>query len=150
MQQVVLPADVPHSAVRIVEVGPRDGLQNIKSIVPTKTKIELIERLSRTGLQTIEATSFVSPRWIPQLADGTAVMQAISSLMQGQISYPVLVPNVKGLTAAANVGVREIGVFISASEGFSRNNINCSIAESLKRVQEVVTRALSEGIRVRA
>lgn len=150
MQQVVLPAEAPHSAVRIVEVGPRDGLQNIKTIVPTKTKIELIERLSRTGLQTIEATSFVSPRWIPQLADGTAVMQAISNLMQGQISYPVLVPNVKGLTAAANVGVREIGVFISASEGFSRNNINCSIAESLERVQEVVARALPEGIRVRA
>lgn len=142
---------MPPPAVRIVEVGPRDGLQNIKTVVPTDVKIELIQRLSRTGLQTIEATSFVSPKWIPQLADATNVMKAIQTLVQKRsTAYPVLVPNIKGLEAAVAAGVLEIGVFISATEGFSRKNINCSIAESLERVRLVADKALPRGIRLRA
>jgi hydroxymethylglutaryl-CoA lyase len=142
----------PPAAVRIVEVGPRDGLQNIKNIVPTGVKAELIKRLANTGLQVIEATSFVSPKWIPQLADSRDVMQAIGSIALSKsapISFPVLVPNVKGLEAAAKAGVKDIGVFVSAAEGFSRKNINCSIEESLARVSEVTKIALSMGIRVR-
>jgi hydroxymethylglutaryl-CoA lyase len=138
------------NAVRIVEVGPRDGLQNITSTVLTSVKIELIQRLSSTGLQVIEATSFVSPKWIPQLADAREVTRAILPLVQGgAVAYPVLVPNLAGLEAAVDAGVREIGVFISAAEGFSRKNINCSIAESLERVRRVTERALPLGIRVR-
>ncbi|CAC9890228.1 unnamed protein product, partial [Aureobasidium pullulans] len=138
------------NAVRIVEVGPRDGLQNIKDVVPTATKIELIRRLAQTGLRTIEATSFVSPKWVPQLSDARDVMESMrSSVVQGDVSYPVLVPNMKGLEAAMALGVQEIGIFLSATDGFSRNNINCSVEESLVRARAVVDKARGQGIRVR-
>jgi len=138
------------SAVRIVEVGPRDGLQNIKDVVPTATKIELIRRLAQTGLRTIEATSFVSPKWVPQLSDARDVMESMrSSVVQGDVSYPVLVPNMKGLEAAMALGVQEIGIFLSATDGFSGNNINCSVEESLVRARAVVDKARDQGIRVR-
>ncbi|KAN0091871.1 3-hydroxy-3-methylglutaryl-coenzyme A lyase/3-methylglutaconyl-coenzyme A hydratase [Hyaloscypha variabilis] len=138
--------------VKIVEVGPRDGLQNISQLVPTGTKVELIRRLSRTGLSKIEATSFVSPKWIPQLADGDMVLKAIQSLIaspQNNIGYPVLVPNVKGLEKAVQNGAREVAVFVSATESFSQKNINCSVAVSLVRVRLVTERARALGIKVR-
>src|SRR5690625_3994465 len=135
------------AAVRIVEVGPRDGLQNEKAIVPAATKIELINRLSATGLKTIEATSFVSPRWVPQLADAAAVFAAIER--RPGVAYPVLVPNAKGYERARAVGVEEIAVFTAASEAFNRANINASIEESLARFEPVVSRARADGVRVR-
>lgn len=136
--------------VRIVEVGPRDGLQNIKTVIPTSIKIELIKRLASCGNSIIEATSFVSPKWVPQLADGAQVLNGIQNLMKdGKINFPVLVPNTKGLESAIKSGVKETAVFISASEGFSQKNINCSVAESLRRVQKVVTAANQAGVRVR-
>ncbi|OQV08556.1 hypothetical protein CLAIMM_12809 [Cladophialophora immunda] len=140
-------------AVRIVEVGPRDGLQAIEEIVPTEIKIELIERLSKTGLRYIEATSFAPWRWIPQLADHRAVMQTIKEIQNtagASITYSVLVPNVKGFLAAAEAGAREVGVFVSATESFSRNNSNCSVKEGLERAREIANRARSRGIHVRA
>ncbi|MGH8041157.1 MAG: hydroxymethylglutaryl-CoA lyase, partial [Rudaea sp.] len=115
--------------VRIVEVGARDGLQNEKTIVPTPVKIELIDRLSSTGLQTIEATSFVSPKWVPQLADATDVYAAIRK--RPGVRYPVLVPNLQGYERARAVGAAEIAVFTAASEAFNRKNINASIDESI-------------------
>jgi hydroxymethylglutaryl-CoA lyase len=133
--------------IRIVEVGPRDGLQNEKAIVPTPTKIELIDRLSATGLRTIEATSFVSPKWIPQLADATDVYTAIHK--QPGVRYPVLVPNLQGYERARAVGVAEIAVFTAASEAFNRKNINASIAESLERFAPVIARAQADGVAVR-
>ena len=136
------------AAVKIVEVGPRDGLQNIDKILPTKLKIKLIKRLSRTGLQVIESTSFVSPKWVPQLADGAEVISAIDT--NSDIKYPVLVPNLKGLEAAIRSGAKDVGVFVSVTEGFSQKNQNCSVAEALRRAKEVTTRALSLGISVRA
>ncbi len=136
--------------VKIVEVGPRDGLQNIQQVIPTELKVQLIQRLATTGLSTIEATSFVSPKWIPQLADGRAVLQKIKPLMQNStMKYPVLVPNVTGLDAAIDAGAKEVAVFVSATEGFSRKNTNCTIAESLDRVRAVANRAKSIGIPVR-
>ena len=135
------------AAVRIVEVGPRDGLQNEKAIVPAATKIELINRLSATGLKTIEATSFVSPRWVPQLADAAEVFAAIER--RPGVAYPVLVPNEKGYERARAVGVEEIAVFTAASEAFNRTNINASIDESLARFEPVVSRARADGVRVR-
>ncbi|OIW20983.1 hypothetical protein TanjilG_26747 [Lupinus angustifolius] len=127
--------------VKIVEVGPRDGLQNEKNIVPTSVKIELIHRLASSGLSVIEATSFVSPKWIPQLADAKDVMKAVQNL--DGIRLPVLTPNLKGFDAAVAAGAREIAVFASASESFSKSNINCSIEESLARYR-AVTRAANE------
>ncbi len=136
--------------VKIVEVGPRDGLQNIQQVIPTELKVQLIQRLATTGLSTIEATSFVSPKWIPQLADGRAVLQKIKPLMQNStINYPVLVPNVTGLDAAIDAGAKEVAVFVSATEGFSMKNTNCTIAESLDRVRAVANKAKSIGIPVR-
>ena len=133
--------------VRIVEVGPRDGLQNEKQIVPTEIKIEFIRRLAETGLKTIEATAFVSPRWGPQMADHAEVLRA---LPQGQgISYPVLVPNLRGFEAAVEAGATEVAVFAAASETFSQRNINCSIDESLERFSPVFASARAAGIRVR-
>lgn len=137
--------------VKIVEVGPRDGLQNIKEILPTALKVALIKRLSHTGLKTIEATSFVSPQWVPQLADAKEVMKGISMFPPDRtISYPVLVPNLKGFQAALSVGVKEIGLFLSASQGFSQKNINCSIEESLQRAHVVVRAARHHDVRIRA
>ncbi|MGQ4659644.1 hydroxymethylglutaryl-CoA lyase [Lysobacter sp. F6437] len=135
------------SHVRIVEVGPRDGLQNEKTLVDTADKIELIDRLSATGLQSIEATSFVSPKWVPQLADAAEVFAGIAR--HPDVHYPVLVPNEKGYERAREVGVEEIAVFTAASEAFNRKNINASIDESLARFAPVLARAKADGVRVR-
>lgn len=133
--------------VKIVEVGPRDGLQNEPTVVPTSTKINLINKLSETGLKTIEATSFVSAKWVPQMADNQEVLKGIN--LESEISYPVLVPNLKGLEHAIASGAKEIAIFGSASEAFSRKNINCSIAESIQRFSSVVEQAKLQGIKVR-
>jgi len=133
--------------VRIVEVGPRDGLQNEKQTVPTETKIEFIRRLADAGLTTIEATAFVSPRWVPQMADHAEVLRA---LKQGQgITYPVLIPNLRGFEEAAAAGATEVAVFAAASETFSQRNINCSIAESLERFEPIFAAARAENVAVR-
>ncbi|HJR10199.1 MAG TPA: hydroxymethylglutaryl-CoA lyase [Rhodanobacteraceae bacterium] len=133
--------------VRIVEVGARDGLQNEKTIIPTATKIELIDRLSACGLQTIEATSFVSPKWVPQLADAEEVYAGISR--KPGVDYPALVPNMRGYDRARAAGVTSIAVFTAASEAFNQKNINASIDESIERFRPVLERARSEGVRVR-
>lgn len=135
------------ASVRIVEVGARDGLQNEKTIVPTATKIELIDRLSATGLQTIEATSFVSPKWIPQLADAAEVFAAIEK--RPGVAYPVLVPNLQGYERARAVGAKEVAVFTAASEAFNRKNINATIDESIDRFMPVIERARADGVKVR-
>ena len=133
--------------VRIVEVSPRDGLQNESTPVPTTVKIELIDRLAACGLPVIEATSFVSPKWVPQLADGAEVLAGIHR--RAGVRYPVLVPNLKGYEAARAAGADEIAVFTAASEAFNRKNINASIDESLERYLPVLERARAEGVRVR-
>jgi hydroxymethylglutaryl-CoA lyase len=133
--------------VRIVEVGPRDGLQNEKTLVPAADKIALIDRLSATGLRSIEATSFVSPKWVPQLADATEVYTGIAK--RPGVRYPVLVPNEQGYERARAVGVDEIAVFTAASEAFNRKNINASIEESLQRFAPVIERAKADGVAVR-
>jgi hydroxymethylglutaryl-CoA lyase len=133
--------------VRIVEVGPRDGLQNESAIVPLDAKIELVDRLSAAGLATIEAGSFVSPKWVPQMADSAAVYAGMSR--KPATSYPALVPNLKGLDAAIEAGVEEIAIFVSASEGFSLKNIAATRAESLSRLEPVAARALAAGLPVR-
>ncbi len=133
--------------VKLVEVGPRDGLQNETQTIPASTKVAFIDRLSSTGLSVIEATSFVSPKAIPQLADAEEVFARINR--HPGVAYPVLVPNEKGLERALDAGVREIAVFTAASETFTRKNINCSIAESLTRFEPVVKRARDEGMWVR-
>jgi hydroxymethylglutaryl-CoA lyase len=133
--------------VRIVEVGPRDGLQNEKGEVPTAVKLELIERLADAGLSAVEATAFVSPKWIPQMADHSEVLERIRR--KPGVSYPVLTPNLKGFEAARAAGATEVAVFGAASEAFSRKNINCSIAESLERFRPVLDAAMAAGIRVR-
>jgi hydroxymethylglutaryl-CoA lyase len=137
----------PPPEVRIVEVGPRDGLQNEATLVPTAAKIELIDRLSATGLQTIEATSFVSPKWVPQLADAPEVYAGIAR--RPGLAYPVLVPNETGYERARAAGVEEIAVFTAASEAFNRRNINAGIEESLQRFAPVLARARADGVRVR-
>ena len=133
--------------VRLVEVGPRDGLQNEKAIISTADKIELIDRLSLTGLRSIEATSFVSPKWIPQLADAAEVFSAIQRAPG--VSYPVLVPNEKGYERAHAVGAQEVAVFTAASEAFNLKNINAGIDESIERFRPVLERAKVDGIKVR-
>ena len=133
--------------VRIVEVGPRDGLQNEKTIIPAAAKIELIDRLSRTGLRTIEATSFVSPKWVPQLADAEEVFRGIEK--REGVSYPVLVPNEQGYLRARAAGATEVVVFTAASEAFTRRNINASVGESLQRFAPVFERARADGVKVR-
>ncbi|MEE6484415.1 hypothetical protein FKM82_013862 [Ascaphus truei] len=133
--------------VKIVEVGPRDGLQNEKTIVPTEVKIRLINMLSEAGLRAIEATSFVSPKWVPQMADQMSVMQGIQRFPN--ISYPVLTPNLTGFQAAVACGAKEVAIFGAASELFSKKNINCSIEESLQRFQSVAAAAKEANIPVR-
>jgi hydroxymethylglutaryl-CoA lyase len=133
--------------VRIVEVGPRDGLQNEKQVVATATKLELIRRLAAAGLRDIEATSFVSPKWVPQMADHAEIMKGLSR--DAGVAYSVLTPNLKGFESAIAAGAREVAVFASASEGFSRKNINCSIAESIDRFVPVLEAARSIGVKVR-
>ena len=135
------------AAVRIVEVGPRDGLQNEKSQIATADKIALIDRLSATGLRSIEATSFVSPKWVPQLADAAEDFAGIAR--RPGVHYPVLVPNDQGYERARAVGVEEIAVFTAASEAFNRTNINASIDESLARFAPVMARARADGVAVR-
>ena len=135
------------SHVRIVEVGPRDGLQNEKTLVSTADKIALIDRLSATGLQTIEATAFVSPKWVPQMADAAEVFAGITR--KPGVHYPVLVPNEQGYERARSVGVEEVAVFTAASEAFNRKNINASIEESLERFAPVLARAKADGVKVR-
>ncbi|MDG4596476.1 MAG: hydroxymethylglutaryl-CoA lyase [Candidatus Contendobacter sp.] len=133
--------------VKIVEVGPRDGLQNEREIVPTPVKLALIDRLADAGLKIIEAGAFVSPKWVPQMADSAAVLAGIHR--RPGVSYPVLVPNPQGLEAALAAGATEIAVFGAASETFSRRNINCSIAESLDRFRPVVELARQHGVKAR-
>lgn len=135
------------SFVRIVEVGPRDGLQNEKTHIATADKIALIDRLSATGLRSIEATSFVSPKWVPQLADAAEVFAGIAR--KPEVRYPVLVPNEQGYERARAVGVEEIAVFTAASEAFNLKNINASIDESLQRFAPVMQRAGADGVAVR-
>jgi len=133
--------------VRLVEVGPRDGLQNEKAMVPTDVKVELIDRLTAAGFAAIEATSFVSARWVPQMSDGAQVMQRIHR--KPGVRYPVLTPNMKGFEAALAAGADEVAVFVAASESFSRRNINCSIAESLERAEPIFAAAREHRIPVR-
>ena len=147
-------ASVPRSAsttandhVRIVEVGPRDGLQNEKAMISTADKIALVERLAATGLTTVEATAFVSPKWVPQMADAAEVYAGIAR--RDGVRYPVLVPNLQGYERARSVGVSEIAVFGAASEAFSKANINATIAESFERFAPVLDAAKRDGVAVR-
>ncbi|MCS3846382.1 hydroxymethylglutaryl-CoA lyase [Xanthomonas campestris pv. raphani] len=133
--------------VRIVEVGPRDGLQNEANPIATADKIALINQLSATGLRTIEATSFVSPRWVPQLADAAEVFAGITR--QPGIAYPVLVPNLQGYARAHAAGAQEVAVFTAASETFNRTNTNAGIDESIERFRPILAQAAQDGVRVR-
>jgi isopropylmalate/homocitrate/citramalate synthase len=143
--------------VRIVEVGPRDGLQNEPQTVPTAVKLEFIGLLGDAGLKTIEATAFVSPKWVPQMADHEELMRALArppavgptASLRSAMNYPVLVPNLRGYEAAVEAGATEVAVFAAASETFSQRNINCSIAESLERFAPVFEAAKAAGVRVR-
>jgi hydroxymethylglutaryl-CoA lyase len=139
---MALPADV-----RIVEVGPRDGLQNEAADIGTARKIELIDRLSKTGLRSIEATAFVSPKWVPQMADAAEVLAGIARAPG--VSYPVLVPNEAGYERALAAGAREVAVFTAASEAFNLKNTNATIEQSLARFAPVLARARADGVRVR-
>jgi isopropylmalate/homocitrate/citramalate synthase len=141
------PAALP-SRVRLVEVGPRDGLQNEAQPVPTEVKVALIDRLTEAGFPAIEATAFVSPKWVPQMADAAAVMARIRR--RDGVRYPVLTPNLQGFEAAMAASADEVAVFVAASEAFSRRNINCTIAESLERAKPVFGAAAGRGVRVRA
>ena len=133
--------------VRIVEVGPRDGLQNEKQSIATAIKLELIDRLAAAGLRNIEATSFVSPKWVPQMADHAEVMRGLQR--RPGVSYPVLTPNLQGFEAAMAAGATEVAVFAAASEGFSQKNINCSVDESINRFVPVLEAAKRLGVKVR-
>ena len=133
--------------VRIVDVSPRDGLQNEKAVVATAVKVELVDRLTDAGLQAVEAGSFVSPKWVPQMADSAEVMARIRR--KPGVAYPVLVPNLKGLEAAIAAGATEVAGFAAATEAFSRRNTNCTIAQSMQRQAEVCEAALKAGLRVR-
>jgi hydroxymethylglutaryl-CoA lyase len=135
------------NSVKIVEVGPRDGLQNEPGEVPTEVKLELIERLAAAGLTSVEATAFVSPKWVPQMADHTEVLERLRRMPD--VSYPVLTPNLKGFEAARAAGATEVAIFGAASEAFSRRNINCSIAESLERFRPVAEAATKNNVKVR-
>jgi isopropylmalate/homocitrate/citramalate synthase len=134
-------------AVRLVEVGPRDGLQNEKDMVPTDAKVALIDALAEAGFPAIEATAFVSHKWVPQMADAADVMRRIHR--KPGTRYPVLTPNIKGFDAALAAQADEVAVFVAASETFSRRNINCSIEESMERARPIFAAAASHGIRVR-
>ncbi|GED21985.1 hydroxymethylglutaryl-CoA lyase [Halomonas halmophila] len=133
--------------VRLVDVAPRDGLQNEPDAIATDTKLELIDRLANAGLRHIEAASFVSPKWVPQMADHREVMTRLQR--RPGVTYSALTPNLKGLENALECGVDEVAVFGAASEAFSKKNINCTIAESLERFTPVLERAQQAGIRVR-
>jgi hydroxymethylglutaryl-CoA lyase len=138
------------TTVRIVEMGPRDGLQNEREAVPTATKLALIRRLAAAGLRDIEATAFVSPKWVPQMADHAELMAELRTLdgVAG-VNFPVLTPNMQGFEAAVAAGAREVAVFAAASESFSKKNINCSIADSIERFAPIFDAARPLGVRVR-
>ncbi len=137
--------------VRIVEVGPRDGLQNETQVIPTAVKLELIGLLAQAGLRNIEATAFVSPRWVPQMADHAELLGALHSGPHAETArYPVLTPNLRGYESARRAGAREVAVFAAASEAFSQKNINCSIAQSLQRFEPLMAAAQADGVAVRA
>ena len=136
------------TAVKIVEVSARDGLQNEKQFLETALKIEFINRLSAAGFQNIEAASFVSPKWVPQMADGAQVMAGITR--RADTIYSALTPNLRGFEAALAAGAHEVVIFGAASESFSQKNINCSIAESIDRFAPVAQAALDAGLRLRA
>jgi hydroxymethylglutaryl-CoA lyase len=133
--------------IRIVEMGPRDGLQNEKQVVPLAVKLELIDRLADAGLREIEATSFVSPKWVPQMGDHAELMRTLPR--RAGVSYPVLTPNLQGFEAAVAAGADHVAVFAAASEAFSKKNINCSIAESIDRFLSVMAAARDAGVKVR-
>ncbi len=135
------------SRVRIVEVGPRDGLQNEPKTVPVEVKVGLVERLAEAGVRVIESGSFVSPKWVPQMADSDRVFAGIRR--RPGVTYTALVPNRKGLEAALACGVEEVAVFAAATEAFSRRNTNCSVAEGVERCRDVAGAALAAGVRVR-
>jgi len=136
--------------VTVVEVGPRDGLQNEPGNLPAATKIELVTRLAECGLGVIEAGSFVSPKWVPQMAGSEAVYTAVAAGLSGRgVRLPVLVPNLRGLERAREAGATEIAVFTAASESFSRRNTNCGIDESMARIEAVIASALEAGMKVR-
>ena len=135
------------SKARIVEVGPRDGLQNEKQLIPAEVKVDLVDRLTQAGFTNIEVTSFVSPKWVPQMADGAEVMARIAR--KPGVTYSVLVPNMKGLDSALAAKADEIVVFAAASEAFSQKNINCSIAESIERFRPVCEAARASGVHIR-
>ena len=135
------------AAITLVEVGPRDGLQNEAAVIPTAVKLELIQRLAAAGLPVVEATAFVSPKWVPQMADHDAVLRGIQR--QAGVRYPVLTPNLKGYHNAVAAGADEVAVFGAASDTFSRRNINCGIDESLARFAPVLEAAQTDGVRVR-
>ncbi|XP_034473862.1 hydroxymethylglutaryl-CoA lyase, mitochondrial [Drosophila innubila] len=142
-----LMSQVSRDQVRIVEVGPRDGLQNEPKLLPAAIKIELIDRLSATGLQTIEATSFVSAKWVPQMGDNSEVLRGIRRVPG--ISYPVLTPNLKGFESALEAGAEEVAVFGAASDAFSLKNVNCDAAAAIERFKPVLAAAKEQGVRVR-
>ncbi|WP_436736940.1 hydroxymethylglutaryl-CoA lyase [Streptomyces sp. BBFR102] len=146
---MVVRADGLPSRVRIHEVGPRDGLQNEKAVVPTEVKAEFVRRLAAAGLSTVEATSFVRPEWVPQLADAEQLFPMLDDLREAGTDLPVLVPNARGLDRALALGARHVAVFASATETFARRNLNRTVAESLAMFEPVVTRAKAEGVRVR-
>jgi hydroxymethylglutaryl-CoA lyase len=146
MTFAVLPASLPAS-VKIIEVGPRDGLQNEAQTIPADIKIELVNRLSQAGFANVEAASFVSPKWVPQMATSTDVMAGI--MRRPGTIYSALVPNMKGFDAALASGVDEVVIFAAASEAFSQKNINCSIAESIERFREVAESAKKHNLRLR-
>ncbi|VVN79387.1 3-hydroxy-3-isohexenylglutaryl-CoA/hydroxy-methylglutaryl-CoA lyase [Pseudomonas fluorescens] len=133
--------------VRLVEVGARDGLQNEKRTLPPQIRVQLLERLADAGLRTLEAGAFVSSRWVPQMTGSDEVLKSLTT--RAGVTWTALVPNLKGLEAAIEAGCREVAVFAAASEAFSQKNINCSIAQSLRRYQEVMVRARDSGVRVR-
>ncbi|MBK5476574.1 hydroxymethylglutaryl-CoA lyase [Pseudomonas sp. TH21] len=135
------------NSVRLVEVGARDGLQNEARSLSVETRIALVERLADAGLRTIEAGAFVSPRWVPQMADSAAVLRGLGE--RHGVTYTALVPNLQGLDMALAAGCREVAVFAAASEAFSQKNINCSIAQSLERFEPVLAKALEAGVAVR-
>ncbi|TXS55291.1 hydroxymethylglutaryl-CoA lyase [Streptomyces sp. t39] len=146
-----LPMTVPDPAlparVRIHEVGPRDGLQNESAVVPVETKAEFVRRLAGAGLTTVEATSFVHPKWVPQLADAERLFPMVRDL--AGVRLPVLVPNDRGLDRALSLGAREVAVFASATESFAKANLNRTVDEALAMFEPVVTRAVEHGLRVR-
>ncbi len=134
-------------SVKIVEVGARDGLQNEPKTIPSEVKLELIHRLADAGLPTVEATAFVSPKWVPQMADHDTVLRGIRR--KTGVNYPVLTPNIKGYENAVAAGAEEVAIFGAASESFSNKNINCSIDESLERFAPITEKAAADGVRVR-